>query len=196
MFANRFTAVIDACSLASSLKRNLLLSLAEADFFRVRWSRPILDETERAIARMLAARRVEDAERRAARARAAMESAFEDAEVVGFEAWIPMCGALPDPDDVHVLAAAATTRADMIVTENIRHFPAEVLAPLNMEAKSADAFIADTLSLDLPRGVAAIRTMRARLRQPTMSPDDLMLKMEAEGLTESVLELRDYARFL
>jgi hypothetical protein len=32
------------------LKRNLLLTLAEADFFRLRWSEEILDETERAIA--------------------------------------------------------------------------------------------------------------------------------------------------
>lgn len=30
MFANRFTAVIDACVLCSPLKRNLILSLAEA----------------------------------------------------------------------------------------------------------------------------------------------------------------------
>ena len=31
MFANRFTALLDACVLASPLKRNLLLSLAEAE---------------------------------------------------------------------------------------------------------------------------------------------------------------------
>lgn len=38
MFANRFTALIDACALAGALKRNLLLTLAEAEFFRLRWS--------------------------------------------------------------------------------------------------------------------------------------------------------------
>jgi hypothetical protein len=47
LFANRFTAFVDACTLAGALKRNLLLTLAEAQFFRVRWSAPVLDETQR-----------------------------------------------------------------------------------------------------------------------------------------------------
>jgi hypothetical protein len=49
LFANRYTAFIDACTLASALRRNLLLTLAEAEFFRVRWSVQVLDETQRAI---------------------------------------------------------------------------------------------------------------------------------------------------
>lgn len=53
MFANRYTAFIDACTLASALKRNLLLTLAEAEFFRVRWSVRVMDETQRAIATIL-----------------------------------------------------------------------------------------------------------------------------------------------
>ncbi|MGN7998022.1 hypothetical protein [Sphingomonas sp. 22176] len=31
MFANRYTAFIDACTLAGTLKRNLLLTLSEAE---------------------------------------------------------------------------------------------------------------------------------------------------------------------
>jgi hypothetical protein len=50
VFANRFTAFIDACTLASALRRNLLLTLAEAEFFRVRWSKDVMDETEKGIA--------------------------------------------------------------------------------------------------------------------------------------------------
>ena len=53
MFANRYTAVVDACSLVGTLRRNLLLTLAEAEFFRIRWSEVILDETETAIAAIL-----------------------------------------------------------------------------------------------------------------------------------------------
>ena len=53
MFANRYTAFIDACTLASALRRNLLLTLAEAEFFRVRWSVQVLDETQGAIESIL-----------------------------------------------------------------------------------------------------------------------------------------------
>lgn len=37
-FADRFTVLIDACCLAGALRRNMLLSLAEAGFYRARWS--------------------------------------------------------------------------------------------------------------------------------------------------------------
>jgi hypothetical protein len=65
-FANRYTAFIDACVLAGALRRDILLSLAEAEFFRVRWSRPFMDETRGAIASMLSA--LPDAHERAKRA--------------------------------------------------------------------------------------------------------------------------------
>jgi hypothetical protein len=81
LFANRFTAFLDACTLASVLKRNLLLSLAEAEFFRLRWSKRVLDETEGALEKIHAKRGHTDAADRAKRARKSMEVAFEDAMV-------------------------------------------------------------------------------------------------------------------
>lgn len=135
MFANRFTAFVDACSLASALKRNLLLSLAEAEFFRLRWSSRVLDETEVAIEEILSGKGFEDATARAERARASMEAAFEDAMVTDFDNFLPVAAGLPDPGDHHVVAAAAKTQAAMIVTENLKDFPATVLSNLNMEAK-------------------------------------------------------------
>lgn len=117
MFANRFTVVVDACSLFSPLTRNLLLSLAEGEFFRLRWSARILEEVERAIARSYAQKAALDGTERAARARAAMERAFEEAAVTGYDALMPELGELPDPTDAHVIAAAVKTRASVIVTE-------------------------------------------------------------------------------
>jgi hypothetical protein len=70
LFANRLTALVDACSLADSLKRNLLLTLAEAGFFRLRWSALVLDETEAAIEAMQRKKGRTDATERAKRARA------------------------------------------------------------------------------------------------------------------------------
>lgn len=196
MFANRFTAFVDACTLAGALKRNMLLTLAEAEFFRIRWSAPVLTETQQAIEKMLANKGVADAVDRAVRARRSMEVAFEEALVTDFDKFLCVCDDLPDPNDAHVVAAALKTQAAMIVIDNLKHFPAAVLSPLNIEARSADAFIADTISLDPGRAVAALRRMRLRLKKPEKTAEILLLDMEAVGLLETVDILRSHAQSL
>jgi hypothetical protein len=196
LFANRFTALVDACTLASTLKRNLLLTLAEAGFFRLRWSSQILDETEGAIEKILRGKGRADAAERAKRARTSMETAFEDAMVSDFVKFMSAADGLPDPKDAHVVAAAIKTQASMIVTENLKDFPPENLAALNIETKSADEFIADTIALDEGRAVAAFRQMRERLNKPEITAEQLLLKMEAEGMQEAVDMLRPYIESL
>jgi len=192
VFANRFTAFVDACSLAGALKRNLLLTLAEAEFFRLRWSEQVLDETEGAIAEILSEKGVVDAVERASRARSFMQDAFTDASVNGFNHFLPACSGLPDPNDMHVLAAALKTQAATIVTDNLSDFPAEILDPLNIEAISTDDFLANTIALDEGKAVAAIRRMRQRLKKPEKTPDLMFLDMEASGLTQTVDILRPH----
>ena len=182
---DRFTALVDACVLGGALRRNLILSLAEAGLFRLRWSEAILDETERTIAR------ITHGKADTARQRAAMISAFPEAMVLhdrAIEAYL----ALPDPGDVHVLAAAIGAKADVIVTDNVKDFPAGVLDPWEIEAVTADAFIADCLDLDGAAGVEAIRRMRARLRRPELNADGLLRKMEGQGLVHAAAALLKY----
>jgi hypothetical protein len=125
-----------------------------------------------------------------------MEAAFEDAMVTDFDIFLSAAADLPDPGDAHVVAAAIKTQAAMIVTENLKHFPAATLAALDMESKSADAFIADTIALDEGRAVAAIRRMRERLKKPEMTADALLLSMESTGLLEAVDLLRPHVESL
>ncbi|WP_338821806.1 hypothetical protein WDM22_30955 [Bradyrhizobium septentrionale] len=84
----------------------------------------------------------------------------------------------------------------MIVTENLRHFPSDILSDLNIEAKSADSFIADTIALDPGRAVAAIRKMRLRFKRPEKTAEALLLDMEAAGLIEAVDLLREHVESL
>jgi predicted nucleic acid-binding protein len=191
MFANRFTALVDANVLAGALKRNLILTLAEGEFFRLRWSRSILGETERAIAAILAAKLDPQASDKAGQARAEMEKAFPEAIVLGFEHLLQgLVGLLPDPGDDHVLAAAMQTQAAVIVTDNLKHFPAAILHPRNLDPRSSDEFIADTIALDHGRAVAALREMRQRFAKPALTAAELLLTMEAHGLHATVDELR------
>ena len=106
MFANRYTALIDACTLVSVWRRNLLLSLAEAEFFRIRWSEPILTETKAALIKMARERGLADPEARGVRAVKAMQTAFPEAMVEDFSLIGSAQFGLPDPGDEHVLAAA------------------------------------------------------------------------------------------
>ncbi|HWB46277.1 MAG TPA: PIN domain-containing protein [Hyphomicrobiaceae bacterium] len=192
MFANRYTAFIDACSLAGVLKRNLLLTLAETGFYRVRWSQQVLDETEKAIKSMMERRNIEDAEKRSQASIFAMTEAFDDAMVSEFDSFLCVADKLPDPGDAHVLAAAIKTRAHIIVTDNIKHFPSEILGPLNIEAATTDDFLANTITLNTAKAVGAIKTMRERFKRPEKSAEDMFLDMEASGLTSTVDVLRPY----
>jgi len=84
----------------------------------------------------------------------------------------------------------------MIVTENLKDSPRNILQPLNLEAKSADAFIADIISLDVGRGVTAVRKMRERFQRPSLTAEELLLKMEVEALAETVDVLRAHSQSL
>jgi predicted nucleic acid-binding protein len=196
VFANRYTAFIDACALAGALQRNLMLTLAEAEFFRVRWSEKVLDETQTAIEAIVAKKGDPDPARAAIRARGAMEQAFEDAMVEDFEDFLALCGGLPDKKDAHVLAAALKTKADVLVTDNVKHFPPGQLAAFGVAVRTADEFIADTIMLDEGRAVPALRRMRERFLKPNLTADELLLRMEAVGLTETVDVLRPHVESL
>ena len=196
MFANRFTAVVDACVLCSPLKRNLILSLAEAELFRVRWSDEILDETEKAIEIVLDKLECKDAADRASRARAAMNKAFVEATVTQYESMGKGIGKLPDEGDRHVIAAAIKSKADIIVTENLKDFPKNILAGYGIEAKSADEFVADAIDLNPALAISAIKRMRLRFNKPEKTPESLLLDMERIGITHSENQLRDSVKLI
>jgi predicted nucleic acid-binding protein len=196
MFANRYTALIDACVLADVLRRNLLLTLADAGFFRVRWSEAILSETARAIARMAAAKGLADPEERGTRACDAMARAFPEADGGDRTPFLNVAVSLPDPGDMHLVAAALKTQAKAIVTENLRHFPSAALATVGLEARNADDFIADTIALDRGRAIPAIRAMRLRLQRPAIDADRLIRDMEARRLIATADMLAPYVASL
>lgn len=193
MFANRYTALIDACSLVSAPRRDLLLHLAEAEFFRLRWSPRILEETKAALEKIFVERGADDAAERAARAVATMHRAFPEALVDPGPNPLPVRFDIPDPDDEHVLASALQTQAQAIVTENLRDFPTEILTPLGIEVRTADDFIADSIDLDTGRAVAAVRAMREQLRRPEMTPEAFLKSLEAHGLLATVSVLGPHA---
>ncbi|WP_243613868.1 PIN domain-containing protein [Shimia aestuarii] len=188
-YADRFTALIDACVLGGALRRNMLLSLAEAGLFRPRWNVRILDETQKAISEIT--KGATDGSRQ----RAAIEAAFPESLVTGYEVFEDKLK-LPDPGDNHVLAAAISTSAQVIVTDNLADFPAEALSPHAIDAISADDFIADTIELDPSEAILALRRMRERFANPAIDVPALIHKLEAQGLLQVATIMNEYRAFL
>jgi hypothetical protein len=187
---------VDACSLAGALKRNLLLSLAEADFYRLRWSTKILDETEKAIIDILTKKEAKDPPGHAAYTRGQMEQAFQEATVEGYDLLLPSIRGLPDANDAHVVAAAIMTRAHVIVTDNLKDFPTEILGPLGLSVVNTDDFLANTIALNEAAAINVIRKMRESFQRPEMNAEGLLLKIEAAELPATANLLKDFIEIL
>ena len=183
----RFTAFYDANVLYPADLRNLLMHLALTGLFRATWSAGVHEEWISALLR----NRPDLSREKLERTRMLMDEHAEDALVTGYEDLIPGLQ-LPDPNDRHVLAAAIRGRADVIVTANLRDFPAETLAEFGIEAQHPDEFVLHLL--DLAPGVVAeaARNHRESLKNPPKTIDEYLNSLEAQGLTQTVSVLREH----
>jgi hypothetical protein len=118
-----YVALLDASVLHPWVVCDLLLRLAERGLYRPAWSTEILHE----VVDSLTERMPEHAER-FKRRRERMEAAFAEAMAERPERFLAAVPAEVDAGDRHVVAAALAARADVIVTNNIRHFAPERLA--------------------------------------------------------------------
>ena len=147
-------ALLDANVLYPAGLRDFLLRLADQYLYAPLWSADIHAEW---IGSVLADRPDLTADV-LERTRAVMDRHFPDAVVTGYSARAAGLD-LPDADDLHVLAAAIEGGADLIVTRNLRDFPADRLAPHGLTAQHPDVFIADLLDAD-PEAALAVTARR------------------------------------
>lgn len=187
------TALLDTSVLWPSLQRDFLLSLAVERLYRPLWSEAVLAELEFHEAAKLTARGTDpaDAARRSSALVATMHGAFEDALVVGWEHPEGSYG-LPDVDDEHVVAAAVTGGAELIVTANLRDFPAALL-PGELQAVPPAEFAAAAVSADpasARRAVAAIADRSGRVGVRWTEAEVLHLLVDRYGMQQVVALLR------
>ena len=177
-------AFLDASVLYPAPLRDLLLELAVSDFYRARWSDAVHDEWIRALQR----RRPDIPATRLERTRRLMDAHVRDALVSGFEKLIPAIR-LPDPDDRHVVAAATRGEADIIVTANLKDFPASVLAAHGIEAQHPDGFLVRLYRESPDRFVEALERVRTRLRNPPISHEQHLDALRRAGLNAALTEI-------
>jgi predicted nucleic acid-binding protein len=183
------TAVYDANVLYPSLLRDLLIRLGVAGAVRARWTGHILDE----VFENLVANRPDLDPRLLARTRALMNDAIRDAVVGGFEGLIDDL-TLPDENDRHVLAAAIHAEADVIVTANLKDFPLELVAEHGIVAQHPDAFLVERLDENGPIVMAALQQISRSTRNPPLSVDEIITRLDILGLPALTDRLRSRLR--
>jgi predicted nucleic acid-binding protein len=186
-----FTAFLDASVLYPAPLRDLLLELAVSDLYRAKWSDAVHEEWIAAVRRT----RNDLTRAQLERTRDLMNAHVRDALVTGFEQLIDVLD-LPDPNDRHVLAAAIKGRADLIVTINLKDFPAERLDRWGIEAQHPDEFLTHQFHLSQPVFLQAVRTVRTRLKNPPKSVPDYLDTLRTQGLIATVKAIEPFDRFI
>ncbi|MEO7146235.1 MAG: PIN domain-containing protein [Bryobacteraceae bacterium] len=182
-----FTAFYDANVLYPAELRNLLMHLALMGLFRAKWSADVHEEW---ISNLLQ-RRPDLTRDKLERTRMLMDKHAIDALVAGYEDLIPGLQ-LPDPNDRHVLAAAIRGHADVIVTMNLRDFPADTIGSFGIEAQHPDEFVLHLLDLAPGAVVAAAQNHRESLKNPPKTVAEYLETLERQGLTQTPSVLREH----
>ncbi len=169
-------ALLDACVLYPTVLREVLLGVAGQGVYAPLWSARILEEWARATRKLGPVAEVQ------ARAEvAALRAAWPGAEVAVPDGLVARLW-LPDPDDVHVLAAAIAGGADVVVTFNAADFPRGVLAEEGVLRQGPDEFLRG-LWLVQPRAVAdAVAAVRAEAERLSGQTWDTRALLKKAGL--------------
>jgi predicted nucleic acid-binding protein len=176
----------DANVLYGNEVRDLLIRIAISGMVRAHWTDEILDETFG----NLVANRPDLSPERLMVTRERMNAAVPGALISGYETLVEALK-LPDPDDRHVLAAAITAGAAVIVTTNLSDFPAETLEPLGIEAKTPDDFVLDQIGLDEGKIRDCVHQIGRGRTRPPKTYEEILNALERAGLVGSAATLRD-----
>lgn len=169
-----FRVVLDACVMLPQTLNDLLLTLADAELYAPIWTPDLLAEVERNLHTGKFGKSPQQAARRVEQMRAAFPFAEEEAR--GYESLIPAM--TNDPKDRHVLAAAVRANAELIVTANLKDFPAASVEPYNLKVISPDEFLWDLFDLDPDGVLESMQTVVTRNRQPPRTLGELLESLE------------------
>lgn len=177
-------ALLDANVLYPVWLCDLFLRLAQSDMYRPLWTADILDEARRNVVSNNPGVEPERIEARFS----AIRRHFPEAMVEGYEAEIPAM--TNDPKDRHVLAAAIVGKADLVVTNDIRHFPEHSRDEYGIGAATADAFALKLFDENPDTTLRALKSWSEALTNPPLTVEDILDRLErtAPSFCESVRE--------
>lgn len=174
----RFTAVLDTNVIYPVIIRDLLFWFAHYELYTPKWSCHIFDEWKQVMLRKGVT--TEEASKRIQKA----NLAFPDALVKNYESFIQHLS-LPDINDCHVLAAEIKTDAQVIVTNNIKDFPEDILSNYGIKAKLADDFLTDIIDLNPDAAVEAFKEVVMNKKNPELDEYTVLNTLRKNGLIDT-----------
>ncbi len=165
---------------------DLVLGMAEDGMHEFLWSEDLLQEWQRVIV---------EASRRSAQSAASVAAAirefFEDGEVTraAYEADIDEMPS-PDIDDRKHIAAAKAGRATVLLTKNLKDFPAAALAEMSIRVLDIDAYLCEQLDASPEQMLWTGSRIAGEKRRPPMSLDEWLSVVGKAGAPEFVARFR------
>lgn len=174
----------DANVLYKSLLRDLIMWLGDSGAIQPRWTARIHEEWMSNLIR-----------HRPSLNRAALERTRMLMDGTLPEALISVSSTrnhhLPDPDDQHVLDAALQCGASLILTFNLLDFPESAL-PAHLHAVHPDSFLQACLEQQENTVLDALHELRANLKNPPFTPDELLAAMQRAELPAFAAQLQAF----
>jgi len=169
-----FPAFLDTNVLYGALINDFILELADRGLFRPLWSKEVLAELSKNLVANgedphLVDKRI-----------STMEHYFADAIVTGYDDLVSAM--TNDAKDRHVLAAAVRGGAEVLVTFNLKDFPARSVEPFDLEVVHPDDFLLDQLDLYHAPTLRALVELVEGYNSPTMTIDDFLLALIRAGV--------------
>jgi hypothetical protein len=180
-------AVFDACILYPFHLRNIIVQAAVDRLVEARWTDKIHDEWIRNLAAdapTIPFERLQTIQR-------LMNDALPGATVSGYEDLIPTVN-LPDPDDRHIVAAALAAGASIILTWNLRDFPATTLKKYRLRGETPDTFLAGLYDRAPDLAIGSLANARRNLSKSRVSASDFIDILNNQKLGQLAKRVRSH----
>jgi hypothetical protein len=112
-----------------------------------------------------------------------MNDALPSAMVSGYQQHIQAV-TLPDPDDRHVVAAGIASGATIVLTWNLRDFPAREMKKHGLRTQTPDAFLVNLYDHAPDLILASLANARRNLSKTRVSASDFINILENQGLIQ------------
>lgn len=162
-----FVAFLDTCVLFPANLRDVILTIAEVGICQIRWSSDVLEELERTYTKKSKVDATK-AQAGASYLLGIMQETFPEA-MVERGSYAHMISAMPnDGKDRHVLVAAIISRADVLVTANLKdfHIPAGFC---DTDIQHPDDFLCYQLELAPQEFFYALKNLASNRHKPMNS---------------------------